>query len=1066
MIPENIPIPDLEAIFKGDMDNARAREFPFYPLNSPGMPHAGPDFIAHATAIGDNVAFKTKGSGAAKEVTHIGWNLQCLYLKCLYSNDFYFPVKIKGRTEVARVIPGHYWGWDAGGPCDIREHLDGKPLVMVVGKMPGNDEIKEGRNLVGPTGDELRRVAMHVGIDEFEMDNWYVCNICRWTNLNPQSSSLPQAWIKDCLPLLHQELRLLKPDYVLCLGAEATKAVCGAGHTVNNMVGRYVEVEVPIHEHGEDPVIHKMKVMSSVHPAAVLRTTELYPAFEATMKNFSRLIKGQPFTKSSEEDITIQCIYKERELKDLVDHIISLPGLKKIAVDGEWHGQHPGDPGSYLRTIQISHHEHYAAVIVLRYKGGAPAFAPSASAAIAELNRLLDRDDVQIGGSFFSADLPWLEYNGLHIAHRFAVPPTVEQIRGGNYAGGFDVALAQHAYAETGDFKLEVMASRYCGAPRWDVKLQEWKKSYLSICKMKDEELDGYGECPDEVLLPYGGYDAAYTRQLMDVHCKLLDADPWGNDCWLPFHISMMAFPAFNEMGTVGVKIDRQRVNDLTDLFQEVRAAKLEQLQKDINWPGFNPRSYYHATEFLFGEKYSPKRDKTTGERISVRPKGAMSLYLNPVKSTGKGKPWGWVCARGEQDKYSPSTDKEVCGILGLQHPLALQFRDVKLIDQVLKSVFRPPKMEGTELALDKEGQRIYGGGIAKYVGIDSRVRSSFQQVKETGRASSARPPLQNISKRREDAYRRILGDKYKWPIRSFIVSNTDPAYGEPSVLVESDYKGAELMGMAVQARDDTMLDHCLRANLPDGDPNQYDIHSNIACLAFNLDCEPSKAGLEAIGKKGMRVAAKNIIFGVGYGRTAEACARQCQEEGCPITTSEAEQIIQTIFQTYPGIPRLQEALRARVTEPGWLRNCFGRYRRFIKTSDQAAMGELERQALNFPFQSMVADAVSIALYWLKNHPRKAELGFKIVLQIHDAIVLEVPTRSLDIVCDEILPECMVDRVSFRACDLDGVPYPDSPEYRFGLDTDVATRWGVKLTWEECDALGIDRKYGKKPKNA
>lgn len=111
----------------------------------------------------------------------------------------------------------------------------------------------------------------------------------------------------------------------------------------------------------------------------------------------------------------------------------------------------------------------------------------------------------------------------------------------------------------------------------------------------------------------------------------------------------------------------------------------------------------------------------------------------------------------------------------------------------------------------------------------------------------------------------------------------------------------------------------------------------------------------------------------------------------------------------------------------------------------------------------MVADAVSIALYHLFNHPRKAELGYQIVLQIHDAVVLEVPVRSLDIVYDEIMHECMVDAVSFRSCDLDGNPYTDSPVYRFGIDQDVAIRWGVTPSWDECDRLGIDRRYGKQP---
>ena len=1060
MIPE-LSRDDLEAIFRNDPHNSYAQRYAMYPLISPGMPLAGVDFIAHAQALGDDAPVRTEGKGKNKRVVSVGYMLQCLYLRCLYSNDFDLPIRTKGQQQIVRIVPGHLWGGPPDGPTFLDdEYLQGRSRVMMIGKMPGAEEVQQGRNFVGPSGQQLRETFETFGVQSTDLDDWYVANLCRWQQTSSTSSALPQAWIKDCLPLLHQELRLFRPDYVLCLGAEATKVVCGPGHTISNMIGRYIEIETPLHETGEEPIYHTTKVMAVVHPAAVLRATELYPQFEATCRNFTQLIRGEEFTVSSDETITIQTFYKERDLAELVDHILSHEGLKKIAVDGEWHGQHPGEPGSYLRTIQISHHGEYAAVIVLRGRGGVKAFRPGIDAAIYQLNRLLDRDDVQIGGSFFSADLPWLEHSGLHIAHRFKVPADINEVRGGTYAGGFDVALAHHAYNETGDFKLEVMATRLCGADRWDVALQEWKRGYLHEHKMKDEELEGYGECPDEILLPYGGKDAAYTRQLMDMHCRMLNADRFGNDCWVPFHISMMAFPAFNEMGTEGVKIDLDRIDALTDLFQAVRGEHLEALRQAISWPGFNPRSSQQCVEFLFGEAYSTKRDKQTGERVSVRPAGALTLNLPPVKTTDRGKPWAWVLSRGEQDNYSPSTDKEVCGILGAQHSMARQLRDLRLIDQVLKSVLRPPKMIKNQLVLNADGRRVYEGGIAKFACYDSRVRSSFQQVKETGRASSARPPLQNISKRREDDYKRILGEeRYQWPIRSFIVSNTDPNYGELTVLLEADYKGAELLGMAVMARDATMLDHCMRANLPDGDPRQYDIHANIGVTAFQLDCEPTKEGFAASGNKGKRVAAKNIIFGVGYGRTAEACARQCQEEGAPITGAEAQVIINTIFATYPGIPVLQEQLRARVASPGWLRNCFGRFRRFITTTDRGAMGELERQALNFPFQSMVADAISEALFHLHRHPRKAELGYRIVLQMHDAILMEVPVRSLGIVYNEIMPECMVDAVSFQACDLDGVPYDDSPVYKFGIDQDVATRWGVKLTLDECDALGIDHRY-------
>lgn len=1061
MMPE-LTEDDLIAIFRGDECNAHARNYPMYPLLSPGMPPVGLNFTAHAQALGDKQAVITEGKGKNKKAVDVGFNLQYLYLRALYDNQFYLPLQLKGRVESVQCLPGHLWGGEAEGPRFVPDELlEGRPRVMVVGKMPSYDEVQQSRNLSGPAGDYLKEVLTSCGMAETDLNDWYVCNLVRWANPNAQSGALPAVWIKDCLPLLHQEFRLCLPDYVLCLGAEATKAVCGTKCTLANMIGRHIELEIPVHEAHEEPRTHKMQVMAATSPSNVLRATELHPQFEATIRNFVRLIKKQSFTVAEEESVKWMAVYKERDLKEIVDHVLSHPGLKKIAVDGEWHGHHPGEPGSYLRTVQISYNGKFAVVIVLREAGGEVAFAPSIDAASRQLQRLLDRDDVQIGGSFLAADLPWLEYAGINLRHRISVPAELDQFRGGNYAGAFDVALAHHACNETADFKLEVMSSRLCGAPRWDVKINEWKKDHCSKLKIKAEDLGGYGEVPDEILLPYSAYDAAFTRQLMDIHCKLLNADRFGNDCWRPFHVSMMAFPAFVEMGLEGVKVDRQRVDELTDTFIEAASAKITELQQAIRWPGFNPRSSQQCIEFLFGERFSTKIDATTGAKKRIRPMGALSLNLQPVKSTS-GRAWGWVVSRGEQHMHAPCTDKEVCGILGAQHPLASQLRDVRIIDQVLKSIFRPPETvnkKSNVYAQDADGHRIYKGGIGKYVCHDDRVRSTFVQVKETGRSSSARPNLQAISKRRESDYLRVLGEQYKWPIRSILTSNTDPEYGEPTVLLEADYRGAELLVMAVMARDKQMLDHCLRASLPEDDPNYYDIHANTAIRAFQLDCAPTKSGLKSIGKSAIRIASKTVLFSIEYGAVAETCARRCQEEGVPVNTEEAQKIINTIFATYPGIPDLQDKLRARANNPGWLCNPFGRLRRCIPSSDKSAMSAMEREFLNSLMQSTVADSVSTALYYLYNHPRREELGYRIVLQIHDAVILEVPTRSLDEVYNKIMPECMVDRVTFKACDLDGVPYPDSPDYRFDIDKEVVTRWGIPITKEECDELAISHAY-------
>ena len=1057
-----------QQIFDG-ADTEIAQRFAFYPFGAQGMPIPGPDFIALAEAINtEERAAKVEGVREKKRCVEAGLTLRKLYLQALYSSgNFWLPLAFHGDNVPVRVIPGHYWGYDLGGPS--APPGDG-PRVMIVGKHPAREEVEAGRNFVGPTGEFLRMALLDdIGAADEEINRWYVTNLVRWHNISPKGGALPARWIKDCRNLLHQELRIIRPDYILCIGAEATKELCGDGNTLRNMIGRWVKYRYPVNWPDEEKEFHEAKVMAITQPKYVMMNTDAQPQFETTLRNFVQLTRGQEFTDGT-EDCSIQYIYNERELAAYVDWALLRKGVKRVAVDAEWHGKHPCESNSYLRTVQLCCDGKKAAVVVLKHKGGDQAFMPGDHAAVRQIMRLLDRDDVQIVGHYFASDMPWLKYYGMDLRHRFCVPEDINQITDcdGLFPGGVDTGLAAHAHDETADFKLEVLSSRYLGAKRWDIELNEWKKQYCHDNGLKDEELEGYGECPFHILGPYSGFDVIHDWNLADRYLRrggMLDRDRYGNSSWVPFHVNMLAFPGFLEMGITGVAIDPQRIDDLTDLYIQVRNDRLEKLREEINWPAFNPRSPQHCRDFLFGEHLNGKKRVDPDVPVRLRPPDSPTLGLTPIKTTGnKSQPWERIVARGEMHMHSPSTDKETLGILGAVDHRAMMLRDVRFLDQVMKSVLRPPKYKPDEenkkmplldadgapvLDLDEEDQRVYPGGIATFICSDTRVRSTFLQTKETGRASSARPPLQNLSKRRETDYRRIQGDAYRWKIRSFIVSDHDQH--NPTVLLETDYGGAELLGMAVMSRSRSMIAHCL-------DPN-YDIHSHVAVDAFGLHVAPTKDSFKDPTIEGLRVAAKNIIFGVGYGRGAEACARQCKEEGNDITTQQAQTIINTIFNMYPEIPDFQEACQMRVLEPHWMRNCFGRYRRFIPPSDSAALAGLQREAMNFPMQSMVADAVSWALHWLYNHPRKAELGYKIVLQIHDAIVLEVPVRSLDAVYNEIIPECMVEKVPFYATDLDGNRYKDQTAYRFSIDRDVQMRWGEDLTLAQAETYGIDPCY-------
>jgi hypothetical protein len=297
--------------------------------------------------------------------------------------------------------------------------------------------------------------------------------------------------------------------------------------------------------------------------------------------------------------------------------------------------------------------------------------------------------------------------------------------------------------------------------------------------------------------------------------------------------------------------------------------------------------------------------------------------------------------------------------------------------------------------------------------------------------------------------------------------------------IVEADYKGAELYGMAIMAGSAKMRDHCVRSMLPDkgyndkGEkvpdgkyphPDYYDIHSNVACLAFRLNCIPTKKGLEGIGKGHFRTLAKNVIFGIAYGRQAKAIALQAREQGIKVKTEDAQKVIDAIFKMYPELPPFFEEAGERAKRSGWLCHCFGRFRRFPQTDDYQLEGEFERQAMNFPIQGMIASCVNRGIAFLADRIEKLGLQneIRILLQIHDAVVVEARYDYVEY-AQQLIQWAFVDMVEIWPTDLAGNPRNDGP-YRLGLDFEVCDHWGEKFSYEKALKVGLDPKFAAKPK--
>ena len=181
--------------------------------------------------------------------------------------------------------------------------------------------------------------------------------------------------------------------------------------------------------------------------------------------------------------------------------------------------------------------------------------------------------------------------------------------------------------------------------------------------------------------------------------------------------------------------------------------------------------------------------------------------------------------------------------------------------------------------------------------------------------------------------------------------------------------------------------------------------------------------------------------FGIPYGRGARDIALQVKAEtGTDTTVAQLEADLVKMVDTwktvtYPKAWDYMVSCGDRVTDPGYLVNPWGRHRRFPKRISGSDLAGYQRQAQNFPVQSTVADTAMLAMHLMIEYRRKHNLHFKLINQIHDAIMLEVPESEVE-QCKHMYIETM------GSID---IPIREGQVLRLGVDIDVMTRWGEKV---------------------
>ena len=388
-----------------------------------------------------------------------------------------------------------------------------------------------------------------------------------------------------------------------------------------------------------------------------------------------------------------------------------------------------------------------------------------------------------------------------------------------------------------------------------------------------------------------------------------------------------------------------------------VAEPKLEALYRDIEMPVMAVLLEMERNGVLVDAELLARQSGEIGKRLHALEQTAFELAGQPF-NLGSPKQLGEILfgklelpVVKKTAKGQPSTDEEVLQKLAEDYPLPKLLLEYRMLSK-LKSTYT-----------DKLPQSINAA--------TGRVHTSYSQaVAVTGRLASSEPNLQNIPIRSDEGRR----------IRAAFVA---PA---GSRIVSADYSQIELRIMAHLSGDEGLL-----AAFARGD----DVHRATAAEIFGV------APDEVVADQ--RRTAKVINFGLIYGMSAHGLARNLG-----IERSAAATYIDRYFARYPGVAAYMDRTRSEARDQGYVETVFGRRLHLpdIRASNVGRRQAAERAAINAPMQGTAADLIKLAMIAVSRWLREEGLGSRLILQVHDELVLEVPADELDVVRVR-LPELM-----------------------------------------------------------
>ena len=406
------------------------------------------------------------------------------------------------------------------------------------------------------------------------------------------------------------------------------------------------------------------------------------------------------------------------------------------------------------------------------------------------------------------------------------------------------------------------------------------------------------------------------------------------------------------------IAYDIQHLDEICKTLQEkLKDMQMDKLYQDIEFPLAKMLSDMEMVGIYINEAKLDEMNAQMNSELNLLEQDIYGLAgemfnINSPKQLGEILFVKLGLPALKKTKTGYSTNAEVLENLIYAHPIISKILDYRLLNK-LKTTY----LDGLKALINPTTKRIH---------------TTFNQtVTETGRLSSSEPNLQNIPVRTAE------GKK----IRSLF----EPGEGYDQIL-SADYSQIELRIMAHMSEDK----HFLEAFR-----NNQDIHQATAAQVFNVPIDEVTPQ--------MRSRAKAVNFGIIYGISPFGLAKNLH-----ISPKEAGEYIDNYLRECSGVKQFMEKIVQQAHEKGYVTTLFGRRRYLpaIKSRNFTQRSLAERMAMNTPIQGTAADIIKIAMNRASDAIKKAGLKSRILLQVHDELVLEVVDKEIEQV-SEILREAM-----------------------------------------------------------